>query len=275
MKRDNFILYASYEDKFKMLEDSEQGKLIMALFSFNKGEDVSKTLSPVTRMAYSFITNQMKLDSAKYLQKCVQNQTNGRLGGRPRTKSPENPKPNGFLKNPKKPNGYFENPNDYDNVNDKDNFLIVSQKENIFNNYSAGARARVDSKTEKEREPFKQFYSEVFNSCFTPKFENPAYEIIDTMIEALNQARTPEGLYFCKNKYDAERLINIYCKYDEDNLRRFVCQLAFADEFDKKIENRAIYILSAVIKSAQENSCCKNLEEKIQNFKINLNARVK
>lgn len=125
--KDSFILYSSYEDKFNMLTEKDRGKLITALFAYVRGEDLSKELSPITQMAYAFITQQIAMDTAKYKEICEKRKANGLLGGRPKKDN----KPNGFNEKPKQANGLEENQmvfektkqnhNEYENDNENDN----------------------------------------------------------------------------------------------------------------------------------------------------------
>lgn len=64
--QNSFLLYADYEKYFSRLDDAEKGKLTMAIFALNRGEDLTETLSPAGQMALSFIQDQMKRDREAY-----------------------------------------------------------------------------------------------------------------------------------------------------------------------------------------------------------------
>ena len=83
----SFLLYAEYEQYFDMLDALEQAKLLKALFTAFKGEnvdDLSLNMDNATKMAFSFMCNQLKMDEEKYQQKCETNRKNGAKGGAPK-----------------------------------------------------------------------------------------------------------------------------------------------------------------------------------------------
>lgn len=293
--KDSFILYASHEENFKMLSDADKGKLIMAIFAYVRDEDISNTLKPLAKMAYISITNQIKISNEKYDRRCETSRLNGQLGGRPRKNTSENEEskqdldgeidsenlkqPNkpkktdrllGFnnendaeknLNNLKKPNENLKTLYDNDYDNEYDNYLD-RQQENIFNNYNACTHACVSEKSEDERKPFKEFYNEIFEYGLIDKYLKPANEIIDTMIEALNQGKTSQGLKFNSTKYDAKDILDVFTKVDAYGFRKIVNSLAD----DKTIDNRAVYILSSLIANSQ-NPICRNEEEQVIKLK--------
>lgn len=301
--KDSFILYASHEENFKMLSDTDKGKLIMAIFAFIRNEDISNTLKPLAKMAYISITNQIKISNEKYDRRCETSRLNGQLGGRPRKNTSENEEskqdldgeidsenlkqPNkpkktdrllGFndendaeknLNNLKKPNENLKTlyDNDYDNEYYNDNIKLVNQ-ENIFNNYNACTHACVSEKSEDERKPFKEFYKEVFDFCLhTDRFKKTANEIIDTMIEAYYQARTPQGLVFKQVTYNQDTIVDMFIKIDADKFNSMIPQLTFKGDID----NRAIYILGCITTLA-DNVKHRNTDEAVEMFKRNIKS---
>ena len=83
----SFLIYAEYEQYFDMLDAFEQAKLLKALFTAFKGEnvdDLSLNMDNATKMAFSFMSNQLKMDEEKYQQKCETNRKNGAKGGAPK-----------------------------------------------------------------------------------------------------------------------------------------------------------------------------------------------
>ena len=278
--KDSFILYASHEENFKMLSDADKGKLIMAIFAFVRDEDISATLKPLAKMAYVSITNQIKASNEKYDRRCETSRLNGQLGGAPKGNQNAKKKQEEAEEQPNQPNqpiGCLENEdknnlkqpknnlinlnnpndNDYDYDNDLDR-----QQENIFNNYNACTHACVSEKSEDERKPFKEFYNEIFEYGLIDKYLKPANEIIDTMIEALNQGKTSQGLKFNSTKYNAKDILDVFTKVDAYGFRKIVNSLAD----DKTIDNRAVYILSSLITNSQ-NPICRNEEEQVIKLK--------
>ena len=83
----SFLIYAEYEQYFDMLDAFEQAKLLKALFTAFKGEnvdDLSLNMDNATKMAFTFMCNQLKMDEEKYQQKCETNRKNGAKGGAPK-----------------------------------------------------------------------------------------------------------------------------------------------------------------------------------------------
>ena len=87
-----------------------------------------------------------------------------------------------------------------------------------------------------------------------------AYEIIDTVIEASEQA-ADEGLKFRMHTDGitvfASRISNI----DSEKFRTIVSQVSF----NESIENRPLYILGCLMTAAEDKSCS-NSEEQKRNF---------
>lgn len=284
-----------------MLSNSEKGKLIMAIFAFVRGEDISATLSPVTKMAYISITQQIKICNEKYDKRCETSRENGKLGGRPRKNvdqnTPENKnvgnsadknvdnfesenlkKPNetdrllGYedekvveknLNNLKKPNQNLKTLYDIDNER-----LLDRQQNNIFNDYNACAHACVRERTEEERKPFKDFYNDdIFQYGLSENRLKVANEIIDTMLEALEQSDTPEGLRFKLKQYNAISLLEKFSKVDAYGFGKIITHLASGDVTE--IENRAVYILSSLLINAEDKRCA-NKPENIAKLKTSL-----
>lgn len=65
----SFILYASYYDILSGLNDEKLGKLLRALFLYNREEEVEK-LPPDIQMAFSFIKRDMDANRLKYKETC-------------------------------------------------------------------------------------------------------------------------------------------------------------------------------------------------------------
>lgn len=304
--KESFLLFTNNEENFKMLSNSEKGKLIMAIFAFVRDEDISATLSPVAKMAYISITQQIKICNEKYDKRCETSRENGKLGGRPRKNvdqnTPENinvdnsvdknvdnfegknlnnlKKPNetdrllGFdsekgpeenLKNLKKPNQNLKNLKKPYMIYDND---IDRQQNNIFNDYNACAHACVRERTEEERKPFKDFYNdEIFQYGLSDKRLKIANEIIDTMLEALEQSDTADGLKFKSKQYDAISLLEKFSKVDAYGFGKIITHLASGDVTE--IENRAVYILSSLLINAEDKRCA-NKPENIAKLKSSL-----
>lgn len=127
MAKESFIIYKSFYEPIKYLNNEQLGKLFRTIFEYqiNKTENVDDDI----RMAFEFFKNQFRLDDEKYKKIVERNKLNGKKGGRP--KNPEEPK---------KPTGLFENPEepkkaDNDNENETDNKNVNINNNNINNIY--------------------------------------------------------------------------------------------------------------------------------------------
>lgn len=121
--QNSFLIYADYEEHFKLLEDDERGKLIMAIFAFNRGENLIDTLNPAGKMALSFIQKQMQRDANTYEQSKLSRSEAGKKGMEARWGK-------------KKNNNVITNDNKNNNVIDvitEDNSTITSNNNNNYN----------------------------------------------------------------------------------------------------------------------------------------------
>jgi len=110
----SFILYQDQRENFELLPDKECKELLMAIFDY---PDV-KELSPLAKLSFVSIKNQLKRDLDKWNNIMERNRINGKLGGRPITQS-----------KPKKPSGLSGNPKNPVTVNDN-----VTVTVNVTNN---------------------------------------------------------------------------------------------------------------------------------------------
>ncbi len=127
MGKDNFILYSEQEQLFNLLNDTQAGKLIKAIFEYEKNGTIPK-LNPQTNMAFISIKTTLDRNKEKYEKVIERNKQNGKKGGRPKTQNnPENPV--GFLEtqnNPEKPKK-ADNDNEHDNDNEYDIDVVLKE----------------------------------------------------------------------------------------------------------------------------------------------------
>ena len=195
---------------------------------------------------------------------------NGKKGGRPPKSQnlPEEQESKHNLEKPSKTQENLQEPthnlnvnvNVNDNVNDIK--LVKENKINIFDSYErAGACERVPQRTVEERKPYLTYYRDYFDWCFSDHLKNVGLEIIDTMIEAKEQALAEKGLQFKQKKYNFHSFVSIVGKVDCDKFRSIITQVAFNEE----IEHRPIYILGCII-TAAESSNCKVSQKEFEKF---------
>ena len=71
-KKRSFVMYNDYLEYFGMLEDTDQGKLIMLVLRYVNGENVEpEKCSGMVRMAFAFIRRRLDEDAEKYEQVCA------------------------------------------------------------------------------------------------------------------------------------------------------------------------------------------------------------
>ena len=105
---------------------------------------------------------------------------------------------------------------------------------------------RVPEKSQEERWPYLSYYKEFFEWTFGEEWKKLGYEIVDTMVEAKEQANTDEGLKFNQKRYFLYDICQMYAKVDCDHFRSIITQLRFNDE----IKNRPLYILGCIEKAS-------------------------
>ena len=272
--RNSFLFYSSYYEAISELPDNEQGAVYKAIIDYG----IAKTEPDLKGIANAlFKLIKPTIDAA--LLRYDTNVENGKKGGRPPVdKSTETQrKPNGNPtetqtypnNNPEltqeqpennrtitqpitqsepntKPNGNLDIDMDID-IDKEIDFKLVNK--NIFNNYeSAGACERVREKNQEQRKPYLSHFNEYFIWCYSDNFKNVGYEIIDTIIEAREQAESEKGLTFKQKHYNKDKFIQEIIKIDNDKFRNIVAQVYFKED----INNRPLYILGCVLNAASD-----------------------
>lgn len=128
----NFVMYEEYRKYFEMLPQAEQVKLLFLLFDFahgNECKNIDKLKTP-TKMAYLFMTNQIKRDIDKYARICERNRQNGQNGGAPvgnqnARKDKEEKQPKTTQNNPVQPKTTQNKPKNNNKNNNKENIIVV------------------------------------------------------------------------------------------------------------------------------------------------------
>lgn len=91
--RDSFLIYEEYEEYFDQLSSDDVVLVLKALFASFKNEPVDTLkvkMSSAGKMAFSFMNNQLKIDTQKYEERCRKNRENGSQGGRPKSEENKN-----------------------------------------------------------------------------------------------------------------------------------------------------------------------------------------
>lgn len=279
--RDSFVIFKNWAEAINALPEENQLETYKALVSYGLNGTIPKDISPIANaMLISFSTG-MENNILRYNASVE----NGKKGGRPPKNKQEIieetqqnldiqnenlEKPSETQQNLEEPNHNLnvnDNVNVIDNVNDNVNDIELVKKnkkikKNIFEDYdSARVCERVPIRSDVERAPYIRHYAEFFDYCFSDKFRDAAYEVIDTLIEAKEQSKSEEGLKFYHEVYDFYTYIDKMSHIDCDKFRSILTQIAL----NETIEYRPIYILGCLLTASETNSK-KVSQEDLENF---------
>lgn len=259
--RDSFVIFKNWVDAIEKLPAKYQLECFKALTHYGLSGAKPDGLSPIADALITSFSVGMENNIIRYNASVA----NGKKGGAP--KGNQNARKNNktedktIKNNLKQPKTIKNNLNDNVNVNVNDN--VNDEKlvnKTIFDNYDDScACGRVGVKTEQERAPFVKYFSEFFDWCFKEDFKEIGFEVIDTIIEALNQSKTKKGLLFKSQKYTWLDFAKLIAHINNDAFRSIVGQLAFNQE----IKHRPIYILGCIVYAAN------NKQTKITEHEIN------
>lgn len=102
-EKDNYIMHAKYDEHFKLLTDSELGRLIRDVNNYviNGVLPQYSDNDRVINMAFSFMKATIDIEKKNYIEKCKTNKRNGQKGGAPKgNKNAAKKQPNGYENNP-------------------------------------------------------------------------------------------------------------------------------------------------------------------------------
>lgn len=122
-EKDNYIMHAKYDEHFKLLTDSELGRLIRDVNNYviNGVLPQYSDNDRVINMAFSFMKATIDIEKKNYIEKCKTNKRNGQKGGAPKgNKNAAKKQPNGYENNPIDNDIGIENDIDIDIDNDID-----------------------------------------------------------------------------------------------------------------------------------------------------------
>ena len=159
--RKSFVLYTSYADQIKLLNESEKAMLLDAIFEYQLTGELSVELCPMVAMAFSFMKRNFDADFKKYEKKCERLAENTKNKSK-KEETIENEKENIVIETQQIDTiscrdhidivGDNDNDNENDNENDNDNdSLSLSLSHARIKNESA-LRERRESESESEGE---------------------------------------------------------------------------------------------------------------------------
>lgn len=81
--KNSFVLYTEYAKHLELLSMEQRGVLFTAIMAFETGEEMPE-MDGMTKMAFSFISEQLSRDKEKYESICKKRSAAGQSGGRPK-----------------------------------------------------------------------------------------------------------------------------------------------------------------------------------------------
>lgn len=256
--RNSFIFYSSYYDAISELPEDEQGLIYKAIIDYAIAKKEPHNLTPACRMCFKLI--KPTIDAA--LSRYDASVENGKKGGAPKGNSNAQKQPkNNPETTQEQPRNNLETSEiqaknnldidmdidmDVDKDLDKDiDFELVNK--NKFNIDFQETCARVRERTQKEREPYLKFYSDYFYEWLIEPWKSIGYEVVDTMIEAHEQA-TVFGLKFDHKIITGKEFVKIISNVDVEQFRSIATQIRFNED----IKNRPYYILGCIMFAARD-----------------------
>lgn len=229
-KKQSFLMYYEYEENLEVLTDEQLGKLLRAIFKYEKLGFEPKNLGSLELMAFNFIKGNLNRDKEKYDKRAETSAINGKKGGRPRKEKP-NQKPNEKPKKPKK----ADNDNDNDIVNDNDN---DNGNGNVYD-----------------------FIENEFGRTLSPT----EYEVVlkwednELTRYAIKQA-------VLNGAYSIKYILRILENYEKDNIKTVQQAIVREEKFKNKGENPEWYEKEIEHESATVEEI-NDLEKRLKNFK--------
>ena len=83
MPKKSFLVYYDLEEQTKTFTDEQLGKLLRAMFAYEKRGEIMQCDDPYVTMAFNFVCVQLREGKEKYENRCAVNRENGKNGGRP------------------------------------------------------------------------------------------------------------------------------------------------------------------------------------------------
>ena len=222
-KHESFLMYTSLKKNIACLSLKEKGMLLDAILDYADGMEkcaVEKNLSNSTKIAFSFVSNQMDVNFEKYDQICEKKRkaANKRWG-----KSEGDARASSALHN--------ENDNENDNENEKKEEINSSSSSS--NNDSDGVAEEEDE--EEKILKFSKKGALGWMSLFKDLVETNESRIPPPKIMTLERAR---GLYQLIKKFGRETVANVFRKAAQTSFLNGKGKNKFVASFDWLLEEK-------------------------------------
>lgn len=133
---------------------------------------------------------------------------------------------------------------------EKEGISLFVNNIKIFNK-GEGECQRAPLRTTEEREPYYAIFSDFF-SVLPANFKEDADEIVDTIIQAAEEASSPEGLKFDGRLFDGKGFAEALSKLTSNNFQNVFTAIHFCEP--GRIKKRPAYILQCLIEQARQNT---------------------
>lgn len=243
--KNSFILYHEYQQHFELLSDEELGKFMRVIFNYEITGKIPKDLSPMQKMAFSFIKKDLDDNREKYNATIEAKKANGSKGGRPKKEESEQNLNNlqviteteENLSEPKKPVyvSVSDTVSEYDNVSDTASDAETPQNDSAAEPLEAD-EAENDRYGKSDNTPYKRIKS-LYNSMCE---RLPKIKIIDGDRKKAVAARfaTYKDLDFFKTLFEMANASDFLCGTNERNWRADFDWLMSATNIPKVVEGK-------------------------------------
>ena len=233
--RDSFVIFKNWADAINTLPEEYQLETYKAVVAYGTSGEIPQDISPIAKAMLISFSKGMENSLAKY----VASVENGKKGGRPKREQPDQEN-----ENPEKPSETQNSPTEpTSNLNVTD---TVTENVNVFSQLIKNAPARVSEKTREQREPYVNKFENLWRFGYSPEKGKLLFEIIDTLIEAREQAASAEKLLFDRTVYDLGSFDKLMDYILEDDINQIAWSLKV-----QEVKNRPYYILGALINRAK------------------------
>jgi hypothetical protein len=181
--KNSFVLYTDHYEHIALLSMEERGELLTIIMLYQMDEELPE-VSPMVKMAFSFIKAQLDKDDAKYQETCKKRAEAGKMGGRP--------KANGFDEKAKKANGFSEKQMKANESKQKQN--------NPDNEYDNDLKEK-DTKVSKKKSEYTDEFETLWDAYPRRKEKQKAYK---SYLARLKDGYSEDELLLAVKRYAEE-----------------------------------------------------------------------
>lgn len=255
--RDSFVMFKNFVEAINALPEEYQLETYKAVMAYGLNGEMPQNLSSVANAMLISFSKGMENSIARYTASVE----NGKKGGAPKgnQNARKDTEQTELSTNQPKNNLETSKNNLNVNVNDNVNDELVKYNLNKFKSEYKISCGRVRERTMTERQIYLKYYQEYFYKGLIDPWKSLGYEVIDTMIEASEQAKS-EGLKFGHKVLNNTELAHIFANVDVEQFRSIVIQIKFKED----INNRPYYIFGCIYNASQDKENRMTKEQMLQ-----------